>query len=166
MIALAPSLHFRLHALEGSRVSAHPVIEIEKHRRALGRRDEQILKLAHRAGANRVAHVGGNEPFVRALVCKYVEMIEPEIFHHCFELPLAVDRAVHFRHGELGDDAIWSLDFCELIVGAVKIFVSRREHLRQRVLALLLHFFLIFVLRHAFALHDLPWRRKFVEKLG
>ncbi len=92
-------------------------------------------------------------------------MVEPEIFHHRFELPLAVDSTVHFRHGELGDDAIRALDFCELIVGAVEILVAGRQHLCQRVLALLLHFFLVLVLRHALALYCLSRGRKLVEEL-
>ena len=78
---------------------------------------------------------------------------------------MAVDGAVHFRHREIGDDAIRPLNFGELIVGAVKIFVPGRQHLCQRVLALLLHFFLVLVLRHALALYGLARWRKLVEEL-
>jgi len=55
------------------------VVEIEKHRRTLRGRQQQIMKLAHCIWANRVAIIGSQKPTIGALAGKHVEVVGPEI---------------------------------------------------------------------------------------
>ena len=114
--------------------------------------------------ANRVADITSQKPPVRALACKHIEVIEPEIFHHSFELALAVHGAVNLGHGKLGNDSAGTLDFRELFLCLIEISVATFRHLRHRRAALLLHLLRVFLLRLARFLGRLRGRRILVEE--
>ena len=90
----------------GVRIGAHPVVEIEQHRRTLRRRFEQIAELAEDVRPDRVALVGREQESIAPLPRVDVEMVEPEIGEHFLQLPLAVDRAKQLLLGELGHHLI------------------------------------------------------------
>ena len=95
--AAAKAAVFRLPAYSacfvGSGPHAEPVIEIEEHGRALRRGHQQIFKFSQCVGTNDVTLVAGDQEPVGAFADKDVEVVEPEIGHHLFELPLAVGSA-------------------------------------------------------------------------
>ena len=74
--------------------NALPVVEIEQHGRALRRSFQQIAELAEHVRTNRIALIRGRQNPIRALVHVHVEVVEPEIGHLLFELPVAVNRAI------------------------------------------------------------------------
>src|SRR4029077_7759789 len=92
-ILLAPHIWIRRHApwaairtvahgprrnalrLHGIRTDAQPIVEIEKHRRTLGRRDEQVFELSQSVRANRLLLVVGKQEPLRTLADKDVEVI-------------------------------------------------------------------------------------------
>ena len=79
------------------------IIEIEKHCRMPRGGAEQIAKRSHRMGTDRVALVTGHQCPIQPFSGKNVEMVEPEINHHFFQLPGAVDGAQQSqRRGLLG----------------------------------------------------------------
>jgi len=85
------------------RIDALPVVEIEQHRRALRRRAEQIAELSEHARTDRVPLVLGDVLLRRALVGEDVEVVEPEVGHDFFELPLGVRRAKDFLRREVDE---------------------------------------------------------------
>ena len=87
--------------LVGVGIRALPVVEIEEHRGALGRRAEQIAELAEDVRPDRVALVLGEVLLRRSLTGEHVEVIEPEIGHHFFELAFTVGRPQDLLAGEL-----------------------------------------------------------------
>ena len=88
----------------GFRGAAHPVVEIEEHRRALRGRLQQLAEAAEHMRANRVALVLADVDLGAPLACEDVEVVEPEIDEHLFELPVAVDGAEQLGLGQLGED--------------------------------------------------------------
>ena len=66
---------------------AHPVVEIEEHRRALRRRAEQVAELAEHVRSDDVALVLGQHEAVGALARVDVEVVEPEVDEHFLQLP-------------------------------------------------------------------------------
>ena len=92
------------------RIRAHPVVEVEQHRRALRGRAEQIAELAEHVRPDRLALVLGQQKPIGALARVDVEVVEPEVGEHFLQLPLAVDRAQHFLFGQLC--TITPLAFC------------------------------------------------------
>ena len=106
MSASAPSNDRARGVLRAVRIGAHPVVEVEEHRRALRGRLEQIAELAEHVRANRVALVFGEQKPGGALARVDVEVVEPEIDEHFLELPLAVDRAQQLLLGQLDHDLI------------------------------------------------------------
>ena len=85
-----------MRAPGGIRAGAHPVVQIKQHRRALGRRYQQILKFAQGQRPDRVAVVGSGQPTVGAFGGVNVEVIAPEIDHDFIELAVTVKRAQEF----------------------------------------------------------------------
>ena len=59
--------------------------------------------------ADRLALVSRDENTIGALLAEDVEVIEPEISHHFFELTIALDGTDELRRGELLDDPLWTL---------------------------------------------------------
>ena len=80
---------------------AQPVVQVEEHGRALGGGFQQLAELAQGARADDVALVAGDQVAVRALVEEDVEVVEPEVGHHFFQLALAVDVAQQPRLHQL-----------------------------------------------------------------
>ena len=70
-----------------------PVIEVEEHRRTVGRRAKQVSKFPEHVGPDHVALVLGQIHARRSLAGKHVEVVEPKVDEHFFELPLAVHRS-------------------------------------------------------------------------
>src|SRR5258708_742208 len=70
---------------------AQPVIQVKQHGWTLSGGDEQIFELAKNARTNDVLLVAGEQQTIEALAHIYIEVVEPEIGHHLFELALAVD---------------------------------------------------------------------------
>ena len=69
---------------------ASRVVQIEKHRRTFCDCLQQVTEFSERAGANHVAIVLSE--IIRlwwTLLRVDVEVIEPEVSHHLFELPVA-----------------------------------------------------------------------------
>ena len=87
--ARAGALLWRL----GVRAHALKIIEIEKHRRTLGRGEQQIFKVPENMRPDHVPLVSRDHVTVRALVDKNVEMVVPEIGQHLLELAVAVGGA-------------------------------------------------------------------------
>ena len=71
-------------------------------------------------------------------------MVEPEVFHHRFELAVAINGAVELGHRKFGEDSIGALHFGELFLRFVQVGIAGFDHLGQRVL--LFYFLLIFIL--------------------
>ena len=93
--------------LHGVRSHAQPVVEIEQHRRTLRGRDQQVFEFAESARADHVLLVVGEQHAVGAFVDEDVEVVEPEIGHHLFELAFAVDGAQQLGlHQFVGDDRL------------------------------------------------------------
>jgi hypothetical protein len=120
------------------RIRAHPVVEIEEHRRALRGRAEQVAKPAQHARTNRVALVFGEQKAIGALARVDVEMVEPEIGQHFLELPLAICRAQNLLLAELDHDqiglllhGIGRLRRCRVGVFGVLLTVAPRLEHRQ-----------------------------------
>ncbi len=82
-----------LQLLGSLRIGAQPVVEIEEHRRALGRRAKQVAEAAPDMRPDRLALVIGDEARGAPLAGEDVEVVEPEVDEHFLELPLAIDRA-------------------------------------------------------------------------
>ena len=93
------------------RRGAHPVVQVKKHRRTLGRCREQVLELPERAGPNSVALEGCRQPSVRALGGENIEVVHPELDHDFLKLPPAVNRPQDLFLGQLHDDAPRPFDF-------------------------------------------------------
>src|SRR5262245_66220723 len=72
---------------------AEPVVEIEEHRGMRGGSPQQVTEPSEHMGPDDVALVGRDVPLHFALGGVNVEMIEPEVDHYLFELPLTLDRA-------------------------------------------------------------------------
>jgi hypothetical protein len=72
---------------------ALPVVEIKEHRRTLGRRLQQVAESSEHVRADRVALVFSQVLARLAFPRENVEVIEPEVHHHFFELAFAVGRA-------------------------------------------------------------------------
>ena len=101
-----------------------PVVEIEQHRRALRRGAEHVAEVAEHVRPNRVALVLGDVVARRAFAGEDVEVVEPEIDQHFFELALAVDRAQQLRFFDVGDHlAVLALS---LVDGRARIAGSLR----------------------------------------
>ena len=77
------------------------IVEIEKHRRALGIREQQIVELSERVWPDRVTIIRSQQPAIGAFAREHVEMVGPKINHHFLQLPLAVNRAKYPRHLQL-----------------------------------------------------------------
>ena len=78
------------------RRGALPVVQVEEHRRALGRGLQQLSKLTQHVRPDRLAFVLRHVVARQALPGEHIEMVEPEVDHHFFELPVAVGRAQQF----------------------------------------------------------------------
>ena len=91
------------------RVGAHPVIQIEQHRRTLRRRIDQISEPAEHVRTDRFTLVLGEHEPIAAFPRVDVEVIEPEIDEHFLQLSLAVDRAEQLLLGELDDRLVRAL---------------------------------------------------------
>ena len=89
----------------GARRHALPIVEVEQHRGTLGGGDEEILELAHRAGANGVLDVVGCEEAIGALGEVDVEVIGPEVYHDLEQLPLGERRPDDRQVGEFACEA-------------------------------------------------------------
>ena len=87
-------------------IGAHPVVEIEEHRRALRRSFEQVAELAKDVGTYGIAIVLGQQEPVAAFPRVDVEMVEPEIGEHLLQLALAIHRAKQLLLRQLEDDSI------------------------------------------------------------
>ena len=116
-----------------------PVVEIEQHRRALRGGAEHVAEVAEHVWPNRVALVLGDVVARRAFAGEHVEVVEPEIDQHFFELALAVDRAQQLRFLDVGDDlaafALRLVDRAARHAGSLRI--ARIVRLGIRVFALL-----------------------------
>src|SRR5271167_3115722 len=75
------------------RTLALPVVKIEQHRRALCRRDQQVLEFAQHTRPDDITLVRSDQIMISALTDEDVEVVEPEIGEHFFELTVAVNRA-------------------------------------------------------------------------
>ena len=80
-------------SLVNVRIDAHPVVEIEEHRGALGRRLEQIAKFSKNMRTDDVPFVFRQKKPIAALSRVDVEMVEPEVGEDFLQLPIAVDGA-------------------------------------------------------------------------
>ena len=105
----AARLLLLLHALEGLRVHTLPIVEVKQHSGTLRRGLQQIAEFPHGVRANGVALVGSQQPAVLSLSGENIEVVEPEIGHLFVKLAFAVNGAIDLGHGELGDDALRSL---------------------------------------------------------
>ena len=85
---LGPSLEPRELRRYGTGRHAFGVVQIEEHRRALRRGDEQVLELAERVRPDCFLDVGRGEEAVGALPEEDVEVVGPEVHHHFLELAL------------------------------------------------------------------------------
>ncbi len=77
----------------GVRSYTQPIVQVEQHGRTLRRGEQQIFEFSQRAWANHFLLVVGEEEALGTFAGEDVEVIEPEIGHHFFELAIAVDRA-------------------------------------------------------------------------
>ncbi len=75
---------------------AQPVVEIEEHGRTLRCRHQQVLKLTHGVRTDHVALVAGEQVAVGSFPNEHIEVIEPEIGHHFFQLAVAVNGTQQF----------------------------------------------------------------------
>ncbi len=80
------------------------VVQIEEHRRRLGRGLEEILEAAPDVRTDRVALERDDGEAVLALVGVDVEVVHPEVDHDLVELPLGLGRAQDPRGGQLVED--------------------------------------------------------------
>ena len=133
--SVAPSLAhgaFRSDALRRARVRAQPVVQVKQHRRALRRAFQQSLEFTQRVRPDHVPFIGSQQPAVVALSRKHVEVVEPKVVHHLFELPLAVNRARDFRHAQLGNHALRPFAvILESARRAIRIAASLQRFLRR-----------------------------------
>src|SRR5579863_324187 len=100
---------FLLQPLPSLRIDTLPIIQVKKHGRAFCRGLEQVAEFTHSMRANGVALIRSEQPAIRALSGKDVEMVEPEIHHLLVELFFAVNGAIHLGHGQFSDDALGRL---------------------------------------------------------
>ena len=139
----------------GIGADALEIIKIKEHRRTFGGRKQKIFELSEGTRAEDVALVGGDEVTVGALVDKHIEVVEPEIGHHLFELAVAVGGAQDLGlHQLIGDHRLRSVhghDGLALLgrhvveygvaVGRIeaarKDFAFHRRHLHQLGVAIL-----------------------------
>ena len=80
---------------DGPRGDALPVVEIEQHRRAAGRSDQQVFEPAQHPGPDGRFDVRRYQKPIHAFAEEHVEMIEPEIGQHGLELALGEHRPGH-----------------------------------------------------------------------
>ena len=85
-------------------IGAHPVVEIEEHRRTLRGCLEEVAELAEDVRPYRVPLVRRQEKPVSAFSRVDVEVVEPEINENFLQLPGAVDRADDLLLLQLEDD--------------------------------------------------------------
>ncbi len=71
---------------------------------------------------NHIALVTGDQQAVNALVHEHVEVVKPEIGHHFFNLPLAVDGAQKLRLRQFPSN-----DARRIIHGEQDFFLLRRQ---------------------------------------
>ena len=71
-----------------------PIVEIEEHCRMTSRRQQQIFEAPQHERPDRVALVAREEHPFRTFAVKYVEVVQPEVDQHFFELTIRVNRAV------------------------------------------------------------------------
>ncbi len=89
-------------------VRAHPVVEVEEHRRTLRGRAEQVAESSQHVRPDRLALVLGQQEPIGALARVDVEVVEPEIDQHFLQLALAVRRAEQFLLGQLDHHQVGS----------------------------------------------------------
>ncbi len=92
--------------LRGSWIRAQKIVQIKKHRWALGRRGQQVLEFSQCVRLDDVAFIRRKVVAVFAFGRENVEVVEPEIVHHLLELPLAVNRARHLGHTQFRHHAL------------------------------------------------------------
>ncbi len=81
-----------LHRIRSGRL---PVIQIKQHGGTLGGGFEQILEMSQHVRADHIALVGRHHVAVRTFVQVDVEVVEPEIGEHLFQLAVTVNGAKH-----------------------------------------------------------------------
>ena len=126
---LRPGRHLPFRV--GIRIGALPVVEIEEHRRALGRRAEQIAELPEDVWPDRVPFVLREVLLCRALAREHVEVVEPEVGHHLFELALAVGGPQDLLFGQLRQHLARLARRLHLFRRAHRLAVSARVRLRR-----------------------------------
>src|SRR6202030_2811747 len=87
-------------------IRAQPVVEVEEHRRALGRGLEQVAKLAEDVRTDALALVLREQEPVPALARVNIEVVEPEIGERFLQLPVAVDRPQQLLLVQLDEHAV------------------------------------------------------------
>ena len=99
--------------------STYIVVEVEEHRRALRDRDEHVLEAAEDVRPNRVSLILGDAPARQAIAAVHIEVVEPEVGHHRFELSAAQDGAQDLGLSELAKGLLGAPDrsFVGVVVG-------------------------------------------------
>jgi hypothetical protein len=86
-------LHARRQLRGGARRAALKIVQIEEHRRAVRRGAEHVAEVSEHVRPNRIALVLGQVLTDLALADEYIEVIEPEVHQHFFQLALGHRRA-------------------------------------------------------------------------
>src|SRR5690349_12317735 len=66
--------------------------------------EQQILEMPENVRTDRVSFVAGEEWTILRLALIYVEVVEPKIDEHLFELPVRIDCAIHFALAQIAQD--------------------------------------------------------------
>ncbi len=125
---LAVHAHLGTPRGEGMRTDALGLVEIEEHGGALRGCDEKVFKFAHRMRTDDLVLVVRQIPGREfALAQIHVEVVQPEVGHHRFELALAVDVAQHARDEQFATHNELRVDHRE-----DSFFLLRRQVREQR----------------------------------
>ena len=86
-----------------------PVVQVVEHGRMPRRGQQQVLELTQHVGANGVALVTGQQRTILLLAFVHIEVVEPEIREHFFQLPVGIDRADHLGLPQVAQDDLLRL---------------------------------------------------------
>src|SRR5262249_47378502 len=135
------------HRMWAVSIRALAVVEVEEHRRAVGRRPEQIAEMPEHVRSDGITLVLREHELFGSFSRVDVEVIEPEVRQHLLQLSFAVGRAHDFLHGEFDQRFVRTLlsrrrplgvlDRRRLIrigrFGGLLLRISARLHLRNLV---------------------------------
>src|SRR5262245_50922098 len=86
-----------------------PIVQIVEHRRVASRCKKQVLKPSQNKRSDGFTLVVGKQDAARALGVIYIEVVQPEVDQHLFELLVRVNRAIELIFHQFGIHELWRL---------------------------------------------------------